>query len=449
MKLALAAGLVTGGLTLTTVAQAQGLLPSSPPAPVPEVELDPSLPTGPPRTVSARPASQEAPACSPRRPVCVHRGRAPAATALRTLEAFEVAYEKLVFAVGLPAPLGDDGRGGGDQLDLYLDSGAPHSFEVLADAERLGPFDQAPGFCVLGFEEHPELERAATTCVAEASALGLDAGMTPFVRRAFATHLWLATGWPTGLDYEAIDDFQSRPDLATLTRDRDRRAEGAAMWFDYLEHRLGRGSPGELATFLLSLAVNETPPEAATWNNEPDVFDVLRRSLATQNVGDVLGGFALGRAFVGERDDGMHLPTLGWAGTFGNVRFDWHVKFSSLPRNLAMPRPIEPTGSSYVWLELDDVPAGASLAFRASWEPPVAFKWRATLIGPDGAALREIDVVYEERATRAERQIVDLSGARAVLIVGTNIGGVTLAHPFDPDVAPFEPHGHTLYLARL
>jgi hypothetical protein len=33
--------------------------------------------------------------------------------------------------------------------------------------------------------------------------------------------------------------------------------------------------------------------------------------------------------------------------------------------------------------------------------------------------------------------------------VGTNLGGVDLAHPFDPDFEPFEPHGFTVYLAEL
>ena len=43
----------------------------------------------------------------------------------------------------------------------------------------------------------------------------------------------------------------------------------------------------------------------------------------------------------------------------------------------------------------------------------------------------------------------NLDEARAVLIVGTNLEGIDLSHPFDPDVAPFEPHTATVYLVRL
>jgi len=28
-----------------------------------------------------------------------------------------------------------------------------------------------------------------------------------------------------------------------------------------------------------------------------------------------------------------------------------------------------------------------------------------------------------------------------VLVVGTNLGGIGPSYPFDPDFAPFEPHG--------
>jgi hypothetical protein len=34
-------------------------------------------------------------------------------------------------------------------------------------------------------------------------------------------------------------------------------------------------------------------------------------------------------------------------------------------------------------------------------------------------------------------------------LVGTNLEGIDLAHPFDPDIAPFEPHSATVYLVRL
>jgi hypothetical protein len=67
----------------------------------------------------------------------------------------------------------------------------------------------------------------------------------------------------------------------------------------------------------------------------------------------------------------------------------------------------------------------------------------------DGEELGRIDIPYQERGRDAEGRISNLEGARAVLIVGTNLEGIDLAHPFDPDVAPFEPHAATVYLVRM
>ena len=36
-----------------------------------------------------------------------------------------------------------------------------------------------------------------------------------------------------------------------------------------------------------------------------------------------------------------------------------------------------------------------------------------------------------------------------VLIVGTNLGGLGPTYPFDPDFAPYEPHGYAVHLAKL
>jgi hypothetical protein len=60
-----------------------------------------------------------------------------------------------------------------------------------------------------------------------------------------------------------------------------------------------------------------------------------------------------------------------------------------------------------------------------------------------------VNAPFVERGTSIEQNLADLEGVQALMVVGTNLGGVDLAHPFDPDLSPFEPHGCTVYLTKL
>ena len=289
------------------------------------------------------------------------------------------------------------------------------------------------------------------TCVANAILLGLDAAESPFVRQAIASHLWHSLGAPSPLDLDAVDTVQANPQLGLAARDVSPVGPGAALLFDYLDVRFRAGAAGLLAPALVQLSRGATAPGALRWNNEPDVFDVLRAALASSSVrfDDVMLDFAVERAFLGARDDGGHRPELDWLGDAGRVRFDWVLSASSLPRRVAPRRPLEPFGAAYSWLVLDRVTLGKALAFRAEWEPPATFRWALLTLAGDGRVLRRFDLPYVQNASSSERSIVEYDGAEFVLIVGTNLGGIDLAHPFDPDHEPFEPHGFTLYVTEL
>jgi hypothetical protein len=422
------------------------------PAPRPPAPLDPLLPTGAEIDARPRPAAPdgaEPPACSFRRPVCVHRAAGvPPSSALGALGALERAWDRLVGVMRLPAPLPDSAGHG--ELDWYLSPEPDPELDVVADA--IDPLDdRAAAFCVSGRRGLALAERAASVCLGEAIALGLDAAEAPHLRRAFAARLWLDAGRPTARDVQALDDVQARPERAIATRERDESSDGAQLLFAHLDATLGRGDGWVLPAALFALSAGRTPPGAWQWKNEPDAFDVLRHSFENlpSRVARHMGDLAVARAFVGDRDDGAHLPELAWGGAFGRVRIDWSLPFSSLPRRVAGSRPIEPTGACYVWVDLDQAPGSASLGFRAEWEAPVAFKWLLVKVAPDGREIGRVDVTFEEQSTSAERELVGLEGAAGILIVGTNLGGVDLAHPFDPDHAPFEPSGFTVYVARL
>jgi hypothetical protein len=416
-----------------------------------EPPLDPLLPTGARRSSTVeRPRQEELPACSPRRPVCVHRGDALADRALLALTVLEQAYERLVLALRLPPPLPDFGRGGSDALDVYLEHSAAVEPRVGFE-EIAGEFDRAAAFCVVADLSGVLLERVATQCVAEAIALRLDASETPDSRRGYATHLWLSVGAPTAIDLAGIDLAQSTPQVATATRELTESSALLALFLEYLESKRSTAGPGQLATGLFALAASRTGAAQMSWNNEPDVFDVLRHSIGNNRVafGQLLGSFAVARGFLGDRDDGTHWPRMEWPGAFGRVRFDWSIPFSTLPRRVASVHPVEPTGAFYLWLDLDHVPSGAALGVQAEWEAPVPFKWEIVRVGRDGRELSRIDVPYQETGTSFEQRVVDLEAAAGLIIAGINVGDTEINYPFDPDIAPFEGQRCTVYLARL
>jgi hypothetical protein len=418
-----------------------------------KVPLDPRLPTG-----AYLPATQPRPKvtaslCSFGRPVCVHAAVGASAAVLPdALQAFEEAYERVVLALGLPAPLGDADAGGNDSLDWYLtEPGA--ALRVAQEALLPGRMDAAAVFCSGGAAGGELTRRQATLCVAEALASALDAGEGSDARSALALELWWITGSKTALDVQLVDDTQRHPEAA-LARDdaaRDGAAGHFAMLLDMLETTRSAASPGVLSASMFSAAGSRTPVTSARYDNEPDVFDVIRHSMDEElsRYADLLVDFSLRRALTGDRDDGTRLPSFEFAGSFARQHFDWVIPFSTLPRRVLSGVPVAQSGTQLIWLELDDAPIGAAVGFRAEWEAPVAFKWRILLIDREGREVRRLDVAFQERATSADARVLRLDGAKAILIAGVNLGGVELAHPFDPDVAPFEPAACTVYLVSM
>ncbi len=434
---------------------ADGVSPGHP-KPEPWVGRDGASWSGAPLVTEPRPTGFERPACSLRRPVCVHRAAAvPESAAATALEALEAAYERLVLALRLPAPAVDGGRGGTDGLDLYLQAlasqGSGDPVELGLDPIDPWGFDRASAFCRSSVRSEADLERAASLCLGEAIVARLDPATTPSLRRAFALHLWLATGSPAGTDLAAIEDAQATPERAVAGRDRGPGTMGAALLLEHLEATHGSGGPGSLATGLFAAAASDTDAGALTWNDEPDALDVLRHTFGARppEAARLFGNFAVARAFLGSRDDHTHLPRLTSVGDAGRIRFDWLLPLSTLPRRVGASRPIEPTGSVYVWVDLDEVLASKRLGFEAEWEPPVTFQWTMVRLDADGRELSRVAAPFQERSTRVGQLVEDLAGAAAVLIVGTNLGGIGPGELHDPDLAPVEPSGYAIHVTPL
>lgn len=433
---------------------------SDPAAPV--VEVDPALPRGARRGWDERPAPQRT-HCVSRRPICVHAAAAQIGEgALEAFaEALQRAYDDLVLTRQLPAPLADGVLGGGPEVDAYLvdagefapSSGSGHregdvALRVLTDPPRLRT-DQSSGACLVARDL--ATDSTAARCLGHLMALRLDAAETPALREGYAEYLsWLNAG-ADAQGLAIIDDAQANPQLNVTARERDSLTRAAALWWSYLDSSLAAGAAGVLPTAVLSLSRATTSDAHPEWHNEPDAFDVLRGAFSNdmQRVADYLAGYAAGRLFLGNRNDGVHLPGLGWLGPLGRVRFDWVIDYSSLPRHLASTRALEPMGMSYVWLNLDSVPLGARLAFRIEWEEPVRFKWLVVSLDREGREMNRWDLPYLEKGQTIEKVLVNFEAAAALVFVGINLGGVSPSHPFDPDHEPWEPHAYTLYVTEL
>ncbi len=449
-----------GGLLVTAPAAAQRrplppLLRGDPTPPKPIVVVDPSLPTGSPRRFEPRPSALERPACGARAPVCVHRGAAvPTARALELLSALELGYERLFEVLELPAPRGDEGRGGSDAVDVYLELGGPSALELrLDEPPPYRPFDSTSGACVVGSSLRGGPSRAATQCLVELALLGVDPGEPAALRRALSTQLWWALGAPGPADLQAVDAQQRAPEQGLAPRDcgSTDACEGGALLFEFLEWRYGSAAPGALGFALFSAAGSRTPAAAWQWHDEPDVFDVLRHSVGESKraAAEMALGLAVARAFIGDRDDGTQLPSLGWAGRWGRPRIDWSIAASSLPRRVAASRPLEPYGAYYLLVSLDGPAPRPDLGFRAEWEQPAAFAWTLLSLAGDGRLLARRDVPFQQNASEVEASLVPVEDARYLLVVGTTLEGIGASHPFDPDVWPYEPRGLTVYLAHL
>jgi hypothetical protein len=412
-----------------------------------EPGLDPSLPTGAPLRLAA-PTDAQASLCSPLYPLCVHSGTQQASHLRGGLALLEQAYRTLRGALQLPAP--------------WTSSGAPHFDVYLSDNPSLTSVTTSPRAVAASSDrtvtscEVPlrQLDLGAMVrCLSLGIASGLDAAETPALLNAYAAELAWITGTFDADDLAGIDDLQANPERTPIAGSASRDARGGALVLEALERAWQHPRPGWVATTLLALSRNQTASRGLSWNNEPDWFDVLRYSLgdSASATADWWGGFALDRALLGLQPASSRLRSLAVIGDAARVRFDWQIAWSSLPRRVALSRPLEPLGTAYLWLDLDQVHRGETLGFRAEWEAPVAFKWMLLSVDAQGREVGRLEVPYLETATSVERTWASFAaeGARAVVIAGVNLGAVDPAHPFDPDYDPWETHGCTVYLAKL
>jgi hypothetical protein len=414
-----------------------------------------------------RPQAQEAPlvACSFVLPICIHA--APATDPAVILDALQDAEQAMhsFDAIGLPRPLADDRLGGSSAYDIYLLAGAEPSITDIDGLIRGTSFDGAAAFTVLALP--PMSARSAgrsasavasrTGCdvsariahaLALASLLGLDAGAAAGTLAMAASYVAsFATGCDL-LDLQAIDDFQRAPERRITSGDPS-RPDGSMLFPWLLDDAYGTGAPAGVILGLFAVTPQRTPAGAAHFTDEPDIFDALRQNLKLRgsSLDAVLLDFAVARAFLGSRSDGVHLSDSTRFGDFGRVRFDWSIPYASLPRRVVPLHPIEPTGATYLWLDLVGAPKGAEVTFVAEWEAGSVLSFALVKVDRTGAETARIETGGVYGSTRAERTLVGLDDLAGLLIVGLNAGSLDRSRPFDPDEPP-HPCGVTITLAR-
>jgi hypothetical protein len=416
----------------------------------------PYLPPGPLYFSGVRrPDESGVTACSVHRAVCVHSRSGSAGSAvLATLNDLERASALLVDTLGLPAPLADGRLGGSAAFDLYLVAPGTHGLGRAAtisgrDDPDPAPFDRASAFALLRDDLSAACERAnlVARALASASAWGVDPAEAASVRESNAAYVAELVTPCSVVTTELIDDFQAHPERAAIAPGASGLAVGMPLAW-YLDFTLGSGMPGVVPTALAFIAGQRTPSGNLRWDNEPDLYDAIRGALKARTpsatIGDFWLEFAIARLFMGARDDGVHFPETAFSGSAGRVRFDWSVPYASLPRRLSPERPIDPSGASYVWIDLRGAPPNARLVFRVEWEAPVPFRWALVRIGADGAETSRVLIAPQQKSTSAEKNLDAIDGLAGVAVVGVNVGDLALDDPFDPDHLPYEPHSYVL-----
>jgi hypothetical protein len=413
------AGLAGGSAALVAVAVAAGTARADPPA-------------GPTTADVAR-ARGGARACSPSYPLCVHAGStADAPSIAAVLRSAERQWAAITDTLRGPRP----GVSADGWWHVYLvdsvDGGGTAAFDARDPLARL---DRASSFALVdraaaaspGCGLDLALARAIARAAIWRAAPGTDEGTARAESDALARLASPCAG--AGGDDEA---FQAEPERTIVDPRWPAFDRGASAFFTWLDRTFG-ARPGALLVGLWATAPTKSPPGAPDWARTPSTFDVLRVSLkdalgSGSTLDDVIARFAVAR----------------WEMTPA-PRVAWHLPWPAAARRVASPRPVAPTGASYVVIDRAGAPPGAKLRVEAEWEDYGRMRWIVAKLDAAGRTLAELPVTSLDKGTRASMTIEGLEGADRVLVVGVNVGNTE--HPFDPAQGEWEPHGWLLTVA--
>jgi hypothetical protein len=166
----------------------------------------------------------------------------------------------------------------------------------------------------------------------------------------------------------------------------------------------------------------------AHFHDEPTVWDVIAQSMHDRqgDLGGALVDFAIDRAL-----DPIDRPTL-----------EWEIKASSLPRRLMIDHPVEPTGATFVRIDVDAAPKSDSIEIDLKWELGSTFRWAIVKLDAQGKIAGTIPVAALERLREITVAARDLAGVSSLLVVGVNAGDPD--RPWAPDQPITLPHAYEI-----
>jgi len=366
-------------------------------------------------------------ACSVRNPICVHAPAGmPSAVWLAALESADRAWEAVTDALDLPPP--DGGPDGA--WHVYMVDEVDGGGRALPEGrDPRARFDSAYSFALVDRSTRPgcSLDRALARVVLRGSlwrvAPAIDDGS------AIAQVEGMAKLTTLCADGEDAAAFQLHPERALIDPASPSFDRGASMFFGWLDATFA-ASPGVFVEGLWALSPTRTSPEAWRWAGAPTTFDVLRASVRDllwqgSTFDDVLVRFAIERASADPPP-----------------RFAWNVPWPVVARRLAASDPVDPTGASFVKVDLAGAPSGAKLHVEVEWEDYGRMRWIVAKIDPKGQVRAQIPVGSLGRSPKGAVTVENLEGFDHLLVAGVNVGSTEQA--FDPDQGEWEPHGWLL-----
>ncbi|MCH2108371.1 MAG: hypothetical protein MK135_03515 [Polyangiaceae bacterium] len=420
------------GLVSTAEAQERPLLLGGAHTPKKrQVRLDPRLPRGepllsswelaqllqlpaPPHSAAAYPSTGDFnlnKQCSFKRPVCV--SGANQEKRRQALEHLEEAWELAIIGLGLPFETFEP-------IHWHLQEEQPFKvFPLLLPSLH---YDRAEAVCRGG----ALTQETALQCAMEGSLISVAPATKSIFREAAALSV-LGSLLPAAHErnQELIRTAGEQPGQSLSSS-----LGGTIEFLEFLETTTDHSQLLPAGFAYLALGATHTPASSFRWEAEPDLFDILRANLKAETTAlpRLMDSFAHFRL---ENAPSHHLE----------------LKSSALPQHIGLREPIQPMGQVYVSVTLDQ--QVEELAFRTQCEDPVSWVWSLASYDAQDGELRRLPLPFLERSNQASQRIQGLAKATTVRLIGTNLGGIDLAHPYDPDHGPHEPHGCQVFVTAL
>lgn len=362
----------------------------------------------------------------------------------RVLASLEVAHGHLE-RLGWGAPYSDGGRGGGDELDVYVEEGSlpkPSRGSFERPNTEPGEPDDAPERPIqVGFDvpitwapldavtsfaridianlDDDDLEGCAISAYTQALIATEDPAEAPAFRRALGAFIaWQLTG-SFGCDASAIAWQQARPARGLITH-APGSGEAGAMILGALSARHDGGS-GEFVRDLVQ-AARQWTWEGEGLRAEPDIWHAIHHFLSISRLSHehLIEEVAIGRWFTGRRA-GLGAQALSILRAVpGEVPLASEARWSTRSRTLIRDLELEPQGSAYALVDVRGAPAAASL--RVWLRGEVGVRWSMVALRLDRDS-REIGRMRTppRREPRAYLPIELDESVAEVLIVVTNL----------------------------